>query len=153
MLTVWGWQDRTVPARPPSYSCAMQDGSALTNGPVIEPVVMRLELPPGVVGPDGVSIDVRCYLVPHSTGVVLVDAGPPNSCDTIAAGLARFHRTWSDVTDIVLTHVRFDHSGGLAEVVDRVQSAQLWAGTADVAGIDAGEGLVVKPLQDGEAGA
>jgi glyoxylase-like metal-dependent hydrolase (beta-lactamase superfamily II) len=117
---------------------------------MIEPVVMRLELPPGVVGPDGVSIDVRCYLVPHSTGVVLVDAGPPDSCDAIESGLARVHRTWSDVTDLVLTHAHFDHIGGLAEAADRAQSAQLWAGADDVAGIEVGEGLVVKPLQDGD---
>jgi glyoxylase-like metal-dependent hydrolase (beta-lactamase superfamily II) len=117
---------------------------------LIEPVICRLELPPGAAGPDAISIDVRSFVVPHAAGVVLVDVGPPDSSAAIEAALARVGRTWTDVTDIVLTHAHFDHVGGLAQTADNAPSALLWAGAADAAAIEVGDGSVVKPLNDGD---
>lgn len=117
---------------------------------LIEPVICGLELPAGAFGPDAVSVDVRCFVVKHAAGVVLVDAGPPESGEVIEAALDRLQSTWSDVTDIVLTHAHFDHVGGLAEIAERAPAAQLWAGAADIAAIDVGEASVVNPLREGD---
>ena len=54
------------------------------------------------------------------------------------------------MTDIVLTHAHFDHVGGLAQTVDKAPSALLWAGAADVAAIEVGNGWGPKPLKEGD---
>ncbi len=87
------------------------------TGTHIEPVVTQLQVPPGMLGPDPVTIEVRCFVVVGPGGVVLVDSGPPGTGEAIGGAIARAGATWSDVTDIVLTHRHFDHVGGLAEWV------------------------------------
>ena len=109
----------------------------------------QVQVPKGMLGPDPVTIDVRCFVVPHSEGLVLVDAGPPGSAIAIEVAINRMGAAWSDVTDIVFTHAHFDHIGGLAEVGPRASGATLWAGAADVSQIHA-EGREVKTLIDGE---
>ena len=117
---------------------------------VIEVVEMAAEMPPGVLGPDSVTLDVRCFLVAPERGLVLVDTGLPRSATAIEATLERIGARWSDITDIVLTHAHFDHFGGLAEVVDRTPQATVWAGARDVAAIPVGGGLVVNRLGEGD---
>lgn len=116
----------------------------------IEPVISRLDLPPGALGPGPASIDVRCFVVPHAAGIVLVDAGPPDSSDGIRAALARCGATWSDVTDIVLTHAHFDHVGGLADAARRAPSARLWAGAGDLREIGLGGTTRAEPVKEGD---
>ena len=65
----------------------------------------------------GMRFDVRCFLVPHASGVVLVDTGVPGTIERIRAGLDRLGARWADVTDIVLTHKHFDHVASLTEAV------------------------------------
>lgn len=115
----------------------------------IEAVVLEAEMPPGVLGPGPVTLDVRCYAVPSTGGVVLVDAGLPGTVGAIEATLERIGAAWSDVTDIVLTHAHFDHVGGLADVVARAPGATVWAGTLDVAAVPA-DGVVVKGIGEGD---
>ena len=55
----------------------------------IHPIVIDVHLPAGVAGPDPMDFDVRCFLVTHSSGVVLVDTGTPESTTAIADGLTR----------------------------------------------------------------
>lgn len=92
--------------------------------PAFETVIQQVQF--GELG-----FDVRCFLVPHESGVVLVDTGTPGAIELIGAGLARIGAEWSDVTDIVLTHKHFDHVAGLADVVSRAAAAAIWAGEAD----------------------
>lgn len=98
---------------------------------MIHPVVTEAHLPAGVAGPDPMDFDVRCFLVPHATGVTLVDTGLADTGPSIAAKLAEIGATWSDLTDIVLTHDHPDHTGGLAEMTGRAPSATVWAGAQD----------------------
>lgn len=99
----------------------------------VESVVMDVHLPAGVAGPDPLSFDVRCFLVAHATGVVLVDTCLPGSHDLIARALGRIGAGWSDITDIVLTHGHGDHIGGLPDVTSRAVGATVWAGAEDQA--------------------
>jgi|SRR5882724_11691381 len=45
-------------------------------------------LPAGVAGPNAMDFDVRCFLVPHATGVTIVDTGMDPSVSVIAEKLA-----------------------------------------------------------------
>ena len=116
----------------------------------IEPVATQLQVPPGMLGPDPVTIEVRCFVVVGTGGVVLVDTGPPGSGEAIGSAIARVGATWSDVTDIVLTHRHFDHVGGLAESAELASGAAVWAGADDAREIPFEGRRAVRPLADGD---
>jgi glyoxylase-like metal-dependent hydrolase (beta-lactamase superfamily II) len=83
---------------------------------LVEPVVQELRVPAGIAGPADLTFDVRCFLVAHPAGLVLIDTGPAGSADAIGAALDRVRADRDDVTDIVLSHLHPDHVGGLDEV-------------------------------------
>ena len=112
----------------------------------IEPIVMDVHLPAGIAGPAPLDFDVRCFLVAHATGIVVIDAGMAGSQDAIMAGLERMGAGWGDVTDVVLTHAHEDHSGGLAGVIAKAPHSDVWAGIADHAAIASDRAL--RPLID-----
>ena len=99
----------------------------------IEPVIMEVRLPAGVAGPEAFEFDVRCFLVPHASGIVLVDTAVPGSAALIEAALLRLGADWTDITDVVLTHHHPDHTGGLSDVIERAGQAAVWAGPQDEA--------------------
>jgi glyoxylase-like metal-dependent hydrolase (beta-lactamase superfamily II) len=111
---------------------------------VIHPVVTAVHLPAGVAGPDPMDFDVRCFLLPHATGVTLIDTGLDQSVPLITEKLAEIGGDWSDVTDVILTHHHPDHTGGLAGVIARAPGAALWAGSGDTFPV------AVKAAEDGE---
>jgi glyoxylase-like metal-dependent hydrolase (beta-lactamase superfamily II) len=111
---------------------------------VIHPVVIDVHLPAGVAGPDPMSFDVRCFLIPHATGVTLVDTGLDHSVPLIAAKLAEIGADWGDVTEVILTHDHPDHTGGLAEIVTLAPSAAVWACAHDTFPV------AVQAAEDGE---
>lgn len=118
--------------------------------PSIHAVPFALQLPPGAVGPDPVDSDVRCFLVPHDRGLLLVDAGLPGSADELTSALGSLSADWSDVTDVVVTHAHVDHVGGLAEVLGRAPSAALHAGAAEVTDVEAAAGRRPGALSSGD---
>lgn len=117
---------------------------------MIHPVVTDIHLPAGVAGPDPMSFDVRCFLIPHATGLTLVDTGLEHSVPLITGQLAEIGAGWGDVTDVILTHDHPDHTGGLAEVITLAPGAALWAGAHDtfpVATKPAGDGETIRGLR------
>jgi glyoxylase-like metal-dependent hydrolase (beta-lactamase superfamily II) len=114
---------------------------------LVEPVVQELSLPAGIVGPVEVTMDVRCFIVSHPDGLLLIDTGL-GSADPIGAALERLGADWDDVTDVVLTHAHPDHFGGLADVVARSPQAAVWAGARDCPDIPSAEPL--RPLAEGD---
>jgi glyoxylase-like metal-dependent hydrolase (beta-lactamase superfamily II) len=122
----------------------------MPNSPTsVFPVVLDLQIPAGMLGPDPVTADVRCFLVPHESGVLLVDTGPPGSQAALTAGLTHIGAGWSDVTDVVLTHAHFDHTAGLPQVLALAPAARVWAGGEDTPAVHAGE-RPVAALKDGD---
>ncbi|MEP6629311.1 MAG: MBL fold metallo-hydrolase [Lapillicoccus sp.] len=97
----------------------------------VVPVVMDVALPAGMAGPDPVEFDVRCFLVRHDDGLVLVDAGFPADGTPIALALAGMGAGWSDLSDVVLTHAHPDHCGALAALPQLAPSAAVWGGAGD----------------------
>ena len=120
------------------------------QGPTVEPVVTEVQVPPGMLGPDPVSFEVRCFVVVGAKGVVLIDTCTPGSSEAIGRALVRVGAAWSDVTDIVLTHSHFDHVGGLAESSLQASGATIWAGAQDTPEIPTIDGRVVQPLTEGD---
>jgi glyoxylase-like metal-dependent hydrolase (beta-lactamase superfamily II) len=117
---------------------------------MIHSVVTQLHLPAGVAGPDPMDFDVRCFLIPHATGVTIVDTGVDHSPPLIAEKLAEIGGDWSDVTDVILTHHHPDHAGGLTEVIARAPAAAVRAGADDtfpVAVKAAEDGALIRGLQ------
>ncbi|MFF2031285.1 MBL fold metallo-hydrolase [Arthrobacter sp. NPDC058192] len=114
----------------------------------VEPVIQELRIPAGIAGPVEVTMDVRCFLVHHAAGVLLIDAGPRGSGEAIEAGLDRVGAGWDDITDVVLTHWHPDHVDGLAEVVARSPQAEFWAGAADAPEIRSA--VPLRPLVEGD---
>ena len=107
-------------------------------------------MPAGVLGPEPVTIEVRCFVVPGANGVVVVDTGIPGTAGAIEAALDRVGARWSDVTDIVLTHAHFDHAGGLSEAVIRAPQATLRAGALDLPDIRLDGDRAIRPLVEGD---
>ena len=90
---------------------------------MIHSVVTAVHLPAGFAGPDAMDFDVRCFLVPHATGVTIVDTGLEDSVPSIAEKIAEIGAAWEDVTDVILTHQHPDHTGGLAGVIQPAPTA------------------------------
>jgi glyoxylase-like metal-dependent hydrolase (beta-lactamase superfamily II) len=54
---------------------------------------------------------IAAYLIPHSTGLVLVECGPGSTLSTLEAALAEGGYSPRDVTHVLLTHIHLDHAG------------------------------------------
>jgi glyoxylase-like metal-dependent hydrolase (beta-lactamase superfamily II) len=60
----------------------------------------------------GRSGTIGSYLVPHSSGAILVETGPRSTIQDLIAGLNHNGFAVEDITDIFLTHIHLDHAGG-----------------------------------------
>jgi glyoxylase-like metal-dependent hydrolase (beta-lactamase superfamily II) len=114
-------------------------------------VVTEVHLPPGMLGPDPVTFEVRCFVVADSSGVVLIDTCAPDSTAAIGTALAQAGASWSDVSDIVLTHHHFDHTGGLAESAGLASGANIWAGAQDAPEIRLERRREVRAIAEGDS--
>jgi len=54
---------------------------------------------------------IASYLIPHSSGVVLVESGPGSTLSTLQAVLAEEGYSPRDVTHVLLSHIHLDHAG------------------------------------------
>lgn len=61
---------------------------------------------------------IAAYVVPHARGVIVVDPGPSTCAERLDAELAALGYSLSDVTDVLLTHIHFDHAGAAWRFAD-----------------------------------
>ena len=54
---------------------------------------------------------IASYLLPHSSGVALVECGPGSTLPALQAALAEGGYTPRDVTHVLLSHIHLDHAG------------------------------------------
>lgn len=95
-----------------------------------------------------VSLDfVSAYLLIRGGEAAVVDTGTAGSETAIEAALKAAGSDWAAVKHVILTHQHADHAGGLAGVAPLV-SAKLYAGQADIQGIEAGKPLTA--VADGD---
>ncbi len=113
----------------------------MSNG--IVSIAMEEHIPAGVLGPEPLTMSVSAFLVPHDSGLVLVDTGLEGTGRAIDAALGNAGADWPDVSHIVLTHGHPDHIGALGHARESAPRAVVLANPLE--GID-GAG----PLTDGE---
>jgi glyoxylase-like metal-dependent hydrolase (beta-lactamase superfamily II) len=121
---------------PPPAGSAPPAGSTPASGPAPAGDWRRVELS-----------FVSAYLLVRGGEAAVVDLGTGGSADAIGAALTAAGSGWKSVRHIMLTHQHDDHAGGLVEVRPLVTAA-LYAGEADVQGIDAPADI--KPVKDGD---
>jgi glyoxylase-like metal-dependent hydrolase (beta-lactamase superfamily II) len=106
-------------------------------------IPMEHVIPAGILGPDPMTVNVRAYLVPHETGLTLVDTGLEPGGDALDLALADAGASWTDVSDVVITHAHPDHVGALDHVRVAAPKARVHANPAErMAG--------TLPLSDGD---
>lgn len=54
---------------------------------------------------------IAAYIIPHSSGLVLVDCGPGSTLSTLQAALVKRGYSPRDVTHVLLSHIHLDHAG------------------------------------------
>lgn len=54
---------------------------------------------------------IAAYLVPHSSGAILIETGPGSTIPALMAGLKQLGYEIPDITDVFLTHIHLDHAG------------------------------------------
>jgi glyoxylase-like metal-dependent hydrolase (beta-lactamase superfamily II) len=90
-------------------------------------VPMEHLIPAGGLGPEPVKLDVRAYLVPHESGLLLVDTGMDASGQALDLALAQCGASWTDVSHVVLTHGHPDHVGALDHLRQEAPGARVLA--------------------------
>lgn len=95
------------------------------------------------VGVAGLS----AILVETGQGLVLIDAGLPQSAPLIRANIRALGFRPENIVLIFLSHAHYDHAGGIA-ALQRVSGARVLAGTGAQAALRAGELLPDDPQYD-----
>lgn len=72
------------------------------NNPTIHTIDLQFRGRRGTIG---------SYLVPHSEGTILVEAGPASTIPTLLAGIKELGYEVEDISDVFLTHIHLDHAG------------------------------------------
>lgn len=54
---------------------------------------------------------IAAYMIPHSSGVVLVECGPGSTLPALQAALSKGGYSTHDITHVLLTHIHLDHAG------------------------------------------
>lgn len=120
----WRWP--LSPTGRKSYSFSMADDMVCIH--------MEGQLPAGLLGPSATTLDIRAYLVPHATGLALVDTGMDPVGSAIDAALKAAGAVWSDVSDILITHGHPDHTGALAHARASAPGAAVHASPLEMIG-------------------
>jgi glyoxylase-like metal-dependent hydrolase (beta-lactamase superfamily II) len=71
----------------------------------------------------GRPLAIAAYMLEHDNGVVLVEAGPGSTVETLRAGLQTHGYSFQDVTHVFLTHIHLDHAGAAGYLAS--QGAQI----------------------------
>jgi len=66
-------------------------------------------------------------LVWDENHVVLIDTGYPNQIELLKQAIVKAGFEVEDLTDIILTHHDWDHLGNLADLLEIIPTAKLWA--------------------------
>jgi glyoxylase-like metal-dependent hydrolase (beta-lactamase superfamily II) len=111
---------------------------------------------PDAVGSGGLRLQlqhvslgfVSAYVLLRGAEAAVVDTGQSGSAAAILEGLGAVGATWADVAHVVLTHNHGDHAGGLAGVLEAAPGAIVYAGEADLTGIQSSAPL--RAIGDGD---
>ena len=54
---------------------------------------------------------IAAYMIPHSSGIVLIESGPGSTLPRLQTALAEHGYSVADVTHVLLSHIHLDHAG------------------------------------------
>src|SRR3990172_8466346 len=77
-----------------------------------------MEVIEGVHTIEGLGVG-RAYLYQEADRLTLIDSGLPGSAERIFGAIERIGRKPEDLRQIIITHYHRDHTGSLAELVER----------------------------------
>ncbi len=77
-----------------------------------------MQMAEGVFGVDGLGMG-RAYLAVDADRVTLIDTGLPGRTERVLRAVAAAGQKAENIRQIVITHHHVDHTGGLAELVER----------------------------------
>ena len=131
----------TVEIYPINAGCFRLDGGAMFG--VVPRVLWQRQYPPD--DQNRISQVLRVFLIIDADRTILLDAGAGNWHEQKFAknydlqnadfdfdsALAPYNRTAEDITDLILTHLHFDHAGGIvtrrgSEIVPTFAKARIW---------------------------
>lgn len=94
---------------------------------------------------------VSAYLLQRGSEVTIVDTGT-GTTEEFEGGLANLGASWSNVSNVILTHSHGDHVGGLGAVIENAPSVVAYAGAGDLSAIAAGgfDADRITPVSDGD---
>lgn len=93
-----------------------------------------------LVGTCGIS----AILITGSDGDILIDGGPADAADLIAANIRRLGFALSDIKIILVSHEHSDHVGGIARL-QQLSGAQLYASAPAARALSAGTATAEDP--------
>ena len=79
---------------------------------------------------------VSAYILARAGEAAIVDTGVAGKRDAIGDVLAAAGLAWNAVGHVILTHKHGDHAGSIASVLQAAADASVYAGEADIPGID-----------------
>ncbi|MEM7348106.1 MAG: MBL fold metallo-hydrolase [Chloroflexota bacterium] len=91
---------------------------------------------------------VNSYVLVRGQEIAIVDTGLPQNVDKFTEAIESVSLGWDAVQHIILTHLHGDHVGGLGEIAVAAEMANIYAGEADVAGINSPRKIT--PVNDGQ---
>lgn len=94
---------------------------------------------------------VSAFVLARGNSAAIIDTGVAGSAAAIGQTLQAMGLSYTDVEHLILTHKHGDHAGSLTEIMGSATNATVYAGQADLDGIDASgvdDGIV--PLVGGE---
>src|SRR5262245_35245317 len=67
----------------------------------------------------GVDRSIGCYLIETRDGLALFDCGPATTVETLLDALRQRDLELTDVSQLLLSHIHFDHAGAAGVLVRR----------------------------------
>ncbi len=125
----------------PTGTTGAEAGGATTTVPAAvadnEQTEQRTDNPSALVWQQVSFGFVSAYLLQRGSEVTIVDTGTGTTAE-FESGLSSLGASWSNVSNVILTHSHGDHVGGLGAVIANAPGVKAFAGVGDLDAISVG---------------
>ncbi|MGI8643951.1 MAG: MBL fold metallo-hydrolase, partial [Thermomicrobiales bacterium] len=78
------------------------------------------------LGFKGVPEVIAAYLLAGDDSLALIETGPTTTLPALRQGIATAGFSSADLTDVLVTHIHLDHSGGAGVLLREAPRARIW---------------------------